>query len=156
MLWFSLHTILASIFPYLEGNQTKNLFIFLMGVMFYTFLYTWFGTINRTDNVFIFTLFNYFWYIILADGFSMAIIYKNYFKTSIFREVNETFGLTKPEKIDINPNLKQTPKEPYDFPILNKKIKKNSSIEIPLLSSTSHNGIDEREGFEKDSALNSN
>ena len=43
-------------------------------------------------------MFNYFWYIILADAFAMAIIYKNYYKTSIIGEAKEVFS-DKPNNI---------------------------------------------------------
>jgi len=33
----------------------------------------------------------------MADGFSMAIIYKNFYKHTIFNEVKETFGSEKLE-----------------------------------------------------------
>lgn len=72
--------------------QTKNLFTFLIGVVSYTLIYSWFGATSKENNLFIFTLFNYFVYIILADAFAMAIIYKNYYKTSIIGEAKEVFS----------------------------------------------------------------
>lgn len=90
MLWFIIHH-LVHLLPFGE-NQTKNLFTFVFGTLLYTILYSYFGAINKETNAFIFMLFNYFSYIVLADGFSMAIIYKNYYKTTIFTEIKETIG----------------------------------------------------------------
>ncbi len=90
MLWFLIHH-LVHLLPFGE-NQTKNLFTFVFGTLLYTILYSYFGAINKETNAFIFMLFNYFAYIVLADGFSMAIIYKNYYKTTIFTEIKETIG----------------------------------------------------------------
>lgn len=95
MLWFIFHNIIKQI-PSID-TQTKNLFVFLMGVTVYTFLYSWVGSLSKNDGSFLYFFFNFFSYIILADGFSMAIIYKNYFSRSIFNEVKETFGTSKDE-----------------------------------------------------------
>ncbi len=90
MIWYIVHN-LVQLLPF-GSEQNKNLFTFLIGVVSYTLIYAWFGATNKENNVFIFTLFNYFWYIILADAFAMAIIYKNYYKTSIIGEAKEVFS----------------------------------------------------------------
>ena len=98
MLWFILHNIIH-LFPFGE-NQTKNLFTFLIGVVCYTFIYTLLGSItSKDDNLFMFTLFNYFTYILLADAFAMAIIYKNYYKTTIIGEATDVFTTNKTNKL---------------------------------------------------------
>jgi hypothetical protein len=90
MLWFILHQFLQ-IFPSLE-NQTRNLITFLTGTTFYAIFYSYIGSFDFSDNLFFKRLFGFFVYIILADAFSMAIIYKNYYKHTILSEINETFG----------------------------------------------------------------
>ena len=112
MLWFILHNIIH-LFSFGE-NQTKNLFTFLIGVVSYTFIYTWLGSINKEDNVFIFTLFNYFSYIILADAFAMAVIYKNYYKSSIIGEATEVFS-NKPNRYVEEKSNNKLQKELDDF-----------------------------------------
>ena len=61
----------------------------------------------------------------MADGFSMAIIYKNYFSRSIFNEVKETFGTSKDENTfgtskDNIVNNTNLPKNVSSQPINNK------------------------------------
>ena len=103
MLWFVIHNI-AKMFS-LE-NQTRNLAVFLTGVVLYVLFYAYVGSLDLT-NPFYIRLFSYFIYIILADGFAMAILYKNGYKQSILMEVNETFGATGPKMTanDVEPIL---------------------------------------------------
>lgn len=114
MLWYIVHN-LVHLLPF-GSDQTKNLFTFLFGVVSYTLMYSWFGSINKEDNVFIFSLFNYFSYSILADAFAMAIIYKNYYKSSIIGEATEVFS-NKPNNFDeyVGECNKKLSKELHNF-----------------------------------------
>lgn len=96
MIWFLLHNFIKQ-FDGIDV-QTKNLTVFLIGVTIYTFVYSWLGSNSRNDRSFSYFFFNFFTYVILADAFSMAIIYKNYFNKSIFNEVKETFGAPPEDK----------------------------------------------------------
>ncbi len=87
MIWFLIHNI-VQLFPS-DNNQKKNLTTFLLGVVIYTILYSWIGTLTYENNKFLFTFFNFFFYIVLADAFSMAVIYKNYYNTTILTEIKD-------------------------------------------------------------------
>lgn len=95
MLWFIIHNIMK-IFTFME-NQTRNLTTFLVGTVLYVLFYSYIGSIDFNNNYFYKRLFHFFVYIIMADGFSMAIIYKNFYKHTILNEVKETFGSEKLE-----------------------------------------------------------
>jgi len=94
MLWFLIHNLLK-MFPSME-NQTRNLTTFLTGTVLYVFIYSYVGSVNLNCNLFYKRLFGFFIYIIMADGFAMAILYKNAYKQTIFTEVGETLGRTGP------------------------------------------------------------
>jgi hypothetical protein len=99
MLWFLTHNFMQ-LFDTMQ-NQTKNLTTFLFGTTIYTLFYSYLGSLNFEENLFFKSFFNFFFYIILADAFAMAIIYKNYYKTTIFTEINETLGDKLTEKKDV-------------------------------------------------------
>jgi hypothetical protein len=63
----------------------------------------------------------------LADGFSMAIIYKNYFSRSIFNEVKETFGTSKDENTFGTSKDENTYKTTKDNIVNNTNLPKNVS-----------------------------
>lgn len=90
MIWFIIHNFLKR-YGSME-NQTRNLTTFLIGTILYVLFYSYVGSLDLTKNKFIQLFFNFFIYIVLADGFAMAIIYKNFYKHTIFNEVKETFG----------------------------------------------------------------
>lgn len=90
MLWFIIHHIIQNFS--LMSDQTKNLLTFVLGSTLYTLFYSYLGSFDFSCNLMFKSLFNFFFYIILADGFAMAIIYKNYYKQTIFTEVRETLG----------------------------------------------------------------
>ena len=139
MLWFIIHHIMKA-FESME-NQTRNLTTFLTGVVIYTLFYTYLGSLDFSQNVFLKSLFGFFHYIILADAFAMAVIYKNFYKTTIFNEVRETIGSNS-----LNEEVKkETPIKPIKK---EKPIKKSNS---PMISNDET--FDEMEGFVKDSAL---
>jgi len=94
MLWYSLHSFL-NLFENVIQDKTRNFTTFLVGVVLYTLFYTYFGTYGP-EFPFISSFLKYAMYIILADGFVMAIIYKNYYNQTILTEVGETFGAHKP------------------------------------------------------------
>lgn len=94
MIWYLLHNIM-NLFDSVIENKTRNFTTFLVGVVLYTLFYTYFGTYGP-DYPFLSSFLKYAMYIILADGFVMAIIYKNFYKQTIFTEVNETLGANKP------------------------------------------------------------
>ena len=139
MLWFTIHHIMKT-FESME-NQTRNLTTFLTGVVIYTMFYTYLGSLDFSQNVFLKSLFGFFHYIILADAFAMAVIYKNFYKTTIFNEVRETIGSnTLNEEVKEKPIKKQVKRE--------KQEKKSNN---PMISNDET--FDEMEGFVKNSAL---
>ena len=93
MLWFIIHNFLKN-FTAME-NQTRNLTTFLTGTVLYVLFYSYAGSFDFIDNAFLKRLFGFFIYIVMADGFAMAILYKNFYKQTIFTEVNETLGSKK-------------------------------------------------------------
>ncbi len=94
MLWYSIHSFL-NLFEHVIQDKTRNFITFLLGVVLYTLFYTYFGTYGP-EFPFISSFLKYAMYIILADGFVMAIIYKNYYNQTILTEVGETLGAPKP------------------------------------------------------------
>lgn len=111
MLWFTLHNIMQN-FEFMS-NQTKNLTTFVVGVTIYTLFYSYMGSIDFSRNLFAKGFFNFFYYIVLADAFAMGIIYKNYYKYSIFNEVRETIGAEK--VVEKQSNCEQCLKDMEDF-----------------------------------------
>jgi hypothetical protein len=136
MLWFTIHNILKT-FSSME-NQTRNLTTFLTGTVLYVLFYSYAGSFDFIDNSFLKNLFGFFIYIIIADGFAMAILYKNFYKQTIFTEVKETLGSKMPAKYD-------TSDKHYELPENIQQLLQNNS-----------NDIDENEGFAKQSALGDN
>ena len=148
MLWFTIHHIMKT-FESME-NQTRNLTTFLTGVVIYTLFYTYLGTFDFTQNVFLKSLFGFFHYIILADAFAMAVIYKNFYKTTIFNEVRETIGSNtlneEVKEVKGKPIKKQVKREKQE-----KKINSPMMLNNPMISNDET--FDEMEGFVKNSAL---
>lgn len=149
MLWFAIHNILKS-FSTME-NQTRNLTTFLTGTILYVLFYSYVGSIDFNSNPFLKRLFGFFIYVVIADAFSMAILYKNFYKQTILTEVNETLGSSGPKitATNVEPiaTAEATIKPPKKKIVKEPKINKN----IPLLNENS-DYVDEREGFIKDSA----
>lgn len=90
MLWFIIHHIVQTLIS--ASDQTKNLITFLSGTVFYTLLYAYLGALDYANNKFGKYLFNFFIYIVIADAIAIAIIYKNFYKQTIFNEVTEVMG----------------------------------------------------------------
>ena len=142
MLWFIIHNFLKN-FSSME-NQTRNLTTFLTGTVLYVLFYSYAGSFNFIDNPFFKRLFGFFIYIVIADGFAMAILYKNFYKQTIFKEVEETLGSSGPKMTAANVEPIETVEANLD--------NTDEPQNIPLLNNHS-DYIDEREGFVKDSAL---
>lgn len=136
MLWFTIHHFLKN-FASME-NQTRNLTTFLTGTVVYVLFYSYAGSFDFIDNPFLKRLFGFFIYIVMADGFAMAILYKNFYKQTIFTEVKETIGSTPPKMTDIYDDLSEA--------------KIDEPQHIPLLNNES-DYVYENEGFANDSAL---
>jgi hypothetical protein len=136
MIWFTIHHFLKN-FASME-NQTRNLTTFLTGTVLYVLFYSYAGSFDFIDNPFLKRLFGFFIYIVMADGFAMAILYKNFYKPTIFTEVKETLGSSPPKMTDMYDDLSDS--------------KIDESQHIPLLNNES-DYIDEQEGFTKNSAL---
>lgn len=139
MLWFIIHNFLKN-FTSME-NKTRNLTIFLTGTVLYVLFYSYVGSFDFIDNLFFKRLFGFFIYIVIADGFAMAILYKNFYKQTILTEVKETLGSSVPKINATNFELIETSDDNLD-----------DSQNIPLLNNES-DYIDKQEGFVKDSAL---
>jgi hypothetical protein len=100
MIWYIIHNILKTITPNMEP-QHRNLTTFLTGVVLYTLFYSYVGTLGK-EHIFLNTFFKYSVYILLADAFAMAILYKNFYKHTIFKEVEETMGASGPKQTATN------------------------------------------------------
>ena len=144
MLWFLIHNMLKN-FTSME-NQTRNLTTFLTGIVLYVLFYSYIGSLDIMNNPFLKRLFGYFIYIIMADGFSMAIIYKNFYKQTIFTEVNETIGTSGPKMTAVDV-------EPIETAEANIHIPSENKSECVSLLNNETDYIDENEGFVKDTAL---
>ncbi len=90
MLWFIIHHIVQNLIS--ASDQTKNLITFLSGTVFYTLLYAYLGALDYTNHKFGKYLFNFFIYIVIADAIAIAIIYKNFYKQTIFNEITKVIG----------------------------------------------------------------
>lgn len=144
MLWFLFHNIITN-FTFMEV-QSRNLYVFLIGTVFYTLIYSWLGTFSKEQNPFLNSIFNFFLYIILADGFAMAILYKNYFGRPIHSEVKETLGASPP-------TVTATNVEPITHIETDNISVNDIPVAMPQLSNSVTNTSDNMEGFMKDSAL---
>ena len=110
MIFFLLHQVVQKI-PGNLSDQTRNLITFLLGVMLYTFLWTY---VNSTkSNNFVVTGIRYgFYYIFVSDCFAMGIIYKNYYNRSIRTEISSAWGTDVPvadTKINTNNSTNSYP-----------------------------------------------
>jgi hypothetical protein len=129
MLWYSIHSFL-NLFEHVIQDKTRNFTTFLLGVVLYTLFYTYFGTYGP-EFPFICSFLKYAMYIILADGFVMAIIYKNYYNQTILTEVGETLGAHKPpmyaeaEVIKPIDQVNETNIEPIMPPVLTESAEYN-------------------------------
>lgn len=139
MIWFIIHNFLKN-FVSLE-NQTRNLTTFLTGTVLYVLFYSYVGSVDFNSNLFLKRLFGFFIYIVIADGFAMAILYKNFYKQTIFTEVNETLGSSGPKMTAENVE-----------PIATVEANIMPEFRNPLLNNNS-NIINDNEGFARDSAL---
>lgn len=143
MIWYIIHNILKLFSPNME-QQHRNLTTFLIGVVLYTLFYSYVGTLGQ-EHTFLNVFFKYSVYILLADAFAMAILYKNFYKHTIFREVEETIGASAP---------KQTAANVEPIVTVEAQINTPSHEMLPeLLDDSNYNDDDSMEGFAKDSAL---
>ena len=149
MLWFLSHNIITN-FTFMEV-QTRNLYVFLIGTVIYTLLYSWLGTFSREQNPFLNGMFNFFLYIILADGFAMAVLYKNYFGRPIHSEVKETLGASPPTVLATN--VEPITHIETDDISVNDIPTNDIPVAVPQLSNSVTNAPDNMEGFMKDTAL---
>jgi hypothetical protein len=101
MLWFVTHQIVKLI-PFMS-RETKNLTVFLTGVWLYAIVYSYIGSSVFDKDSFIARFCMCFTYLVVADAFSMGVIYKNYFGETIFKEVKETFGVKEQKPIYTEP-----------------------------------------------------
>ena len=147
MIWYIIHNILKSFTPNMEP-QHRNLTTFLTGVVLYTLFYSYIGTIGK-EHTFVNVFFKYSIYIVMADAFAMAILYKNFYKQTIFKEVEETIGASSPKqnKCVNNSGRKMFFPKPHSP-------KQPEKERLPeLLNESDCNENDKQEGFAKDSAL---
>lgn len=143
MIWYIIHNILKTVSPTMEP-QHRNLTTFLTGVVLYTLFYSYVGTLGR-EHTFLNVFFKYSVYILMADAFAMAILYKNFYKHTIFREVEETMGASGPKQTATNVEPIVTVEAQIDTP---------SQERLPeLLDEGDCNDDNSMEGFAKDSAL---
>jgi hypothetical protein len=129
MIWFTIYNILKQ-FTSME-NKTINLTTFLAGTFLYILFYSYIDSVDFLKRIFAL-----FVYIVIADIFAMAILYKNCYNKPIFTKVNETLSHKRTES-DVNIEDVST---------------SDDNISILLLNNSS-DYVDENEGFTKDSAL---
>jgi len=148
MICYIIHNILKNFTPNMEP-QHRNLATFLTGVVSYTLFYSYVGTLG-CEHTFLNVFFKYSIYIVMADAFAMAILYKHIF----FREVEKTMcskrtATNVETQIDTPLTKKINPVNEAFFPkpVFEKK-------RLPeLLDKSSCNDNDSMEGFAKNSAL---
>ena len=114
----------------------RNLITFLTGAVLYTLFYSYVGTLER-ENTFLNAFFKYSIYIALADAFVMAILHKNFYKHTKFRENMGSKTATKVEPIITVEDQIDTSREE----------------KLPELLNETNYYDDSMEGFAKDSAL---
>lgn len=148
MILYCIHNILKIVCPNMEP-QHRNLTTFLTGVVLYALFYSYVGTLD-TEHVFLSVFFNYSTYIVMADAFAMAILYKNHYHHSIFKEVEEMLGSTKPQATTSELVFNKRDNNVFDT---DRETPNNDSENVLLLSNDSHNDSDSMEGFVKQSAL---
>jgi len=90
-------------------------------------------------------LFGIFIYIVMADAFAMTILYKNFYKQTIFTEVNETLGSS-------GPKMTSTGVEPITSAEISNHSIEEDDDGIPQLTNDTEFD-DPMEGFAKDTAL---
>lgn len=146
MLWFLFHNIITH-FTFMEV-QTRNLSVFLLGTVIYTVLYSWLGTFSREQNPFFNGIFNFFYYIVLADAFAMGVLYKNYFGRPIHAEVKETLGASY-TATNVEPITHIEINEP-NIPVVQAVPELLGYVDS---GSDYESDADSSEGFAKDSAL---
>lgn len=167
MIWYTLHNILKTLFPNME-QQHRHLTSFLIGVILYTLFYSYVGTLGR-EHTFLNVFFKYSVYILISDAFAMAILYKNFYKRTIFKEVEETIGTSGPKQTATNvepimsaeacvkndehlDNISSSTKKNKDKKIKNKNKENIEKQPFPEISNEI-NDDDSMEGFAKDTAL---
>lgn len=98
MIFFLLHQMLQPLLSLGLWHQTANLFTFLVGMICWTYLWVYVSDprFGGVDNFWMTGISQGFVYFILGDIMSVAIIYKNYWKQSIFTELEDLFQ-TKPK-----------------------------------------------------------
>ena len=143
---------MKTITPNMEP-QHRNLTTFLTGVVLYTLFYSYVGTLGR-EHTFINVFFKYSVYILIADAFAMAILYKNFYKQTIFREVEETMGASGPKQTATNVEPITTA-EPITRvkPITSVKPTNSKKANLPEILNDDENDDDSMEGFMKETAL---
>ncbi len=93
MLWFCLHQIIKNV-EFLS-YETRNLTVFLLGGLMYALAHSYISSSSIAKDSMLSNLCGWFLYIMIMDGFAMAIIYKNKFGNTILKEVQETIGDNK-------------------------------------------------------------
>ena len=144
MIWYMIHNILKALSPSME-SQHRNLTTFLIGVVLYTLFYSYVGTLGR-EHAFLNVFFKYSTYILLADAFAMAILYKNFYKHTIFNEVRETMGASLPVR---EPQFVPEPSFDPSLPTQTTL----PTPEILQVGNDRDSDYDSDYGFAKDSAL---
>lgn len=119
MIFYLLHSINYNIIKGNISNQTRNLLTFLIGVVLYTILWTFLYRNREHSNLIIDSLKYGFIYIFIADCFSIAIIYKNYYKRNITTEISD-FNVSSEIPVQITPEYKNV----IDETVIEKKEKK--------------------------------
>lgn len=108
MIFTALHYA-GNLIPGNFSNQTKNLITFLVGVILYTWLWSYLFNKKKQLNSFLNGIKYGFSYILIADCISCGIIYKNYYQTSILNSVKDTWGDNTQRTKNGTPIITKTP-----------------------------------------------
>jgi len=94
MIFFLLHHLVHSLFGTRVSEERKNLFTFLFGTFLWVCLFTAVQDKNvRTKMGFMGNALGVgYCYLLIADVFAMAVIYKNYWGSTILRESNSVLN----------------------------------------------------------------
>lgn len=99
MFWFLLHNFLQQFTnPNITTDQTRNLTTFVLGTLIHTIVYSYLGSLQLETNPFLKTFHGFYLYIVIADAIAIAIIYKNYYNSTILTEMDGLFS-KKPANI---------------------------------------------------------
>lgn len=92
MIFFTLHHLVHKIAPSSWENVRKNALTFIIGTTFYYLLWGFVHLPHIFAHPIVMPLRNFYLYYILADIFSVGVLYKSYYGRSIIEEIRDPNG----------------------------------------------------------------